>query len=86
VSAVLTSEDDKRVSDSKVARCEVTVGYRVLLLSQSLDDLGTTQGECSERTRWSSLLDLATYLYYFTSGCVPIITQSHDLPEHSVIT
>jgi len=45
-----------------------------LLLSQSLDDLGTTQGECLGRTQWSSLLDLTTYLYYFTSGCVPIIT------------
>jgi len=49
------------------------------LLSQSLDDLGTTLGECLGRTQWSSLLDLTTYLYYFTSGCVPIITQSHVL-------
>ena len=57
-----------------------------LLLSQSLDDLGTTQGECLGRTRWSSPLDLTTYLYYFTSGCVPIITWSHVLPEHSMIT
>jgi len=56
------------------------------VLSQSLDDLGITQGECLGRTRWSSPLDLTTYLYYFTSGCVPIITQSHDLPEHSMIT
>jgi len=58
----------------------------VLMLSQSLDDLGITLGECLGRTRWSSLLDLTTYLYYFTSGCVPIITQSHVLPEHSMIT
>jgi len=43
------------------------------VLSQSLDDLGITRGECLGRTQWSSLLDLATYLYYFTSGCVPII-------------
>jgi len=57
-----------------------------LLLSQSLDDLGTTQGEYLGRTRWSSPLDLTTYLYYFTSGCVPIITRSHVLPEHSMIT
>jgi len=47
---------------------------QVLLLSQSLNDLGTTQGECLGRTQWSSPLDLTTYLYYFTSGCVPIIT------------
>jgi len=45
----------------------------IYLLSQSLDNLGTTQDECLGRTRWSSPLDLATYLYYFTSGCVPII-------------
>jgi len=51
VSAVLTSEDDKRVSGGEVARCEVTVGYQVLLLSQGLGDLGTTRGECLERTR-----------------------------------
>ena len=28
-----------------------------VVLSQSLDDLGTTRGECLGRTRWSSLLD-----------------------------
>ena len=56
------------------------------LLSQSLDDLGTTLGECLGRTRWSSPLDWTTYLYYFTSGCTPIITWSHVLPEHSLIT
>ena len=50
-----------------------------LLLSQSLDDLGTTRGECLGRTQWSSPLDLTTYLYYFTSGCGPITTQSHVL-------
>jgi len=71
--------------DSEVARCEVTVGYRVLLLSQSLDDLGTTRGKCLEKTQWSSLLDLTTYLYYFTSGCTPITIWSHVLPEHSMI-
>ena len=42
--------------------------------SQSLDNLGITQGECLGRTQWSSLLDLTTYLYYFTSGCAPITT------------
>jgi len=57
-----------------------------VVLSQSLDNLGTTQGECLERTWWSSPLDLTTYLYYFTSGCVPIIIWSHVLPEHSMIT
>ena len=83
---MLTSKDDKRVSSGEVARCEVTVRYRVLLLSQSLDDLGTTRDECLGRTRWSSPLDSTTYLYYFTSGCTPITTQSHVLPEHSMIT
>ena len=75
MSAVLTSEDDKRVSGGEIARCEVTVRYRVLLLLQSLDDLGTTRDKCLERTRWSSLLDLTTYLYYFTSGCALLL---HD--------
>jgi len=56
------------------------------LLSQSLDDLGTTLGECLGRAQWSSPLDLATYLYYFTSGCVLITTRSHVLPEHFMIT
>jgi len=60
--------------------------YWVLLLLQSLDDLGTTLGECLGRTRWGSLLDLTTYLYYFTSGCTPITTRSHVLLEHSTIT
>jgi len=59
---------------------------RVLMLSQSLGDLGTTRGECLGRTRWSSPLDWTTYLCYFTSGCTPIITRSHVLPEHSMIT
>ena len=56
------------------------------LLSQSLNDLGTTQDECLERTWWSSLLDSTTYLYYFTSGYAPITTQSHVLPELSMVT
>jgi len=60
--------------------------YRVLLLSQSLDNLGITLGECLGRTRWSSPLDSTTYLYYFTSSCTLISTQSHVLPEHSMIT
>jgi len=61
---------------------------RVLLLLQSLDDLGTTRGECLGRTWWSSPLDWTTYLYYFTSGCTLLVhdhmsfwnvLQSHDL-------
>jgi len=60
--------------------------YRVLLLSQSLDDSETTLGEYLGRTQWSSLLDSTTYLYYFTSGCTPISTRSHVLSEHSMIT
>jgi len=58
----------------------------IRLLSLSLDNSRTTWGECLGRTRWSSPLDLATYLYYFTSSCVSIITWSHVLPEHSMIT
>jgi len=60
--------------------------YQVLLLSQSLDDLGITLGKCLGRTQWSSPLDSTTYLYYFTSGCTPITTWSHVLLEHSTIT
>ena len=56
------------------------------LLSLSLDDSRITRGECLGRTWWSSPLDSTTYLYYFTSGCTPIITWSHALPEHSMIT
>jgi len=78
------SPEDKRAWNMFVSPLEQ--GAETPVLSQSLDDLGTTWGECLGRTQWSSLLDLATYLYYFTSGCVPIITWSHDLPEHSMIT
>ena len=45
-----------------------------LVLSQSLDNLGITQDECLGRTQWSSLLDLITYLYYFTSSWASITT------------
>ena len=94
MSAVLTSEEGKRVSgdwgyplavpvSSQLHVKQVWTGievisvqewYRVLLLLQSLDDSGTTLGECLGRTQWSSPLELATYLYYFTSGCASIIT------------
>jgi len=43
----------------------VVVLEPVVVLSQGLDDLETTRGECLGRTRWSSLLDWTTYLYYF---------------------
>ena len=65
MSAVLTSEDNKKVSGGEVARYEVTVGDRVLMLLLSLDDSRITRGECLGRTRRSSLLDLTVYLYYF---------------------
>jgi len=68
----------------RVQRRVHTKKGKSVLLSQSLDDLGTTRGEYLGRTRWSSPLDLTIYLYYFTSGCTPIITQSHILPEHSM--
>jgi len=74
---------DEREEVQKFVKDQLRKGY---MLSQSLDDLGITLGECLGRTRWSSPLDLTTYLYYFISGCVPIITRSHVLPEHSMIT
>jgi len=49
------------------------------LLSQSLDDLGTTLGECLERTRWSSSLDCTTYLYYFYKWLYTTSSWSHVL-------
>jgi len=65
---------------------EVVLDQKPSVLSQSLDDLGITRGKCLGRTQWSSLLDSTTYLYYFTSGCTPITTWSHVLPEHSTVT
>jgi len=56
------------------------------LLSQSLDDLGTTRGECLGRTRWSSLLDFTTYLYYFYKWLYTTSPWSHVLLEYSTIT
>jgi len=44
---------------------------RARLLSQSLDDLGTTLGECLGRTQWGSPLDSTTYLYYFYKWLYP---------------
>ena len=37
VSAVSASEEDKRVRSGEAARCEVTIGYRVLMLSKDCD-------------------------------------------------
>jgi len=56
------------------------------LLSQSLDDLGTTRGECLGRTRWSSLLDWTTYLYYFYKWLYATSPRSHVLLECSIVT
>jgi len=49
------------------------------VLSQSLDDLGTTRSECLGRTRWSSLLDCTTYLYYFYKWLYTTSPRSHVL-------
>jgi len=57
-----------------------------VMLSQSLDDLGTTRGECLGRTRWSSSLDWTTYLYYFYKWLYTTSPQSHVLLECSTIT
>jgi len=86
MSAVLTSEDNKRVSGGEVARCEVTVGYWVLMLSLSLDDSRITQGEYLGRTQWSSSLDLTVYLYYFYKWLYTTSPRSHVLLECSTIT
>ena len=79
----LPADSKKRWLESCLEKLK-SLKNRVLL--QGLDNLGTTRGECLGRTRQSSLLDLAIYLYYFTSGYVLIITRSHVLPEHSMIT
>ena len=63
----------------------VVVGV-LILLSQSLDNLGTTRGECLGRTRWSSPLDWTTYLYYFTSGCTLLVHDHMSFLECSTIT
>ena len=57
-----------------------------MVLSQSLDDLGTTRGECLGRTRWSSLLDWTIYLYYFYKWLCTTSPWSHVLLECSTIT
>jgi len=57
-----------------------------VVLSQSLDDLGTTRGECLGRTRWSSPLDWTTYLYYFYKWLYTTSPRSHVLLEYSTIT
>jgi len=56
------------------------------MLSLSLDDSRITQGECLGRTRWSSLLDWTTYLYYFYKWLYTTSPWSHVLLECSTIT
>jgi len=56
------------------------------VLSQGLDDLGTTRGECLGRTWWSSSLDWTTYLYYFYKWLYTTSPWSHVLLECSTIT
>jgi len=55
------------------------IEFSTKLLSQSLDDLGTTLGECLGRTRWSSSLDCTTYLYYFYKWLYTTSPRSHVL-------
>jgi len=62
------------------------VNIRGPLLSQGLDDLGTTRGECLGRTRWSSPLNWTTYLYYFYKWLYTTSPRSHVLLEYSTIT
>ena len=56
------------------------------MLSLSLDNSRTTQGECLERTRWSSPLDWTTYLYYFYKWLYTTSPRSYVLLECSTIT
>ena len=56
------------------------------VLSLSLDDSRTTRGECLGRTRWSSLLDWTTYLYYFYKWLYTTSPRSYVLLEYSTIT
>jgi len=93
VSAVLTSKDDKRVSDGEAARWEVTVGYRVLMLSLSREGSRITQDRCSGRTQWmfrknsmEFFIRLSDYLYKFYYGYAATNPRSHVLLEYSTIT
>jgi len=61
-------------------------GMPHLVLSLSLDDSRTTWCECLGRTRWSSLLDWTTYLYYFYKWLYPTSPWSYVLLEYSTIT
>jgi len=89
VNTVPTSKEDKRVKGSEAAKCEVTIGYQVLMLTLSCKNLEFTLGGCSGRTWWSSLLHWATtytilqWLYYEKSM---IICSSRMFYDHLTLS
>ena len=86
MSAVLTSEDDKRVSGGEVARCEVTVGYRVLLLSLSREDFKDHPRWMFRKNSIEFFIGLLDYLYKFYRGYATTNPRSCVLLEYSTIT
>ena len=86
MSAVLTSEDDKRVSDGEVARCEVTIGDRVLLLSLSREDFKDHPRWMFRKNSMEFFVGLLDYLYKFYCGYATTNPRSHVLLECSIIT
>jgi len=74
------------VASSGIAALLLDGGKTSHLLSLSLDDSRTTLGKCLGRTRWSSPLDLAVYLYYFYKWLYTTSPRSHVLLECSTIT
>ena len=62
------NKDQKLIKLEWIRKAEV--------LSLSLDNSRTTRGECLGRTRWSSLLDWTTYLYYFYKWLYPTSPRS----------
>jgi len=72
------------MSRDRSDRCSGVVSSSFVIAS--LDDLGTTRGECLGRTQWSSPLDWTTYLYYFYKWLYTTSPRSHVLLECSTIT
>ena len=86
MSTVLTSEDDKRVSGGEVARCEVTIGDRVLLLSLSREDFKDHPRWTFRKNSMEFFVGLLDYLYKFYRGYATTNPRSHVLLECSIIT
>jgi len=80
------AQNGPKITSRRSVLVEIWSPQCLYMLSQSLDDLGTTRGECLGRTRWSSLLDWTTYLYYFYKWLYTTSPRSHVLLECSTIT